>query len=303
MSGGLIVTPGDPVGIGPEVTVGALRALGIPATVVGEVAALERAGIASLASQGVTWLAPPGADEPVEVLAIRYATGECLAGRASALVTGPIHKARLAGRGFTYHGHTDFLGALCGVDEPIMAFVGGGVRVALTTVHEPLSRVPSLITRARVLRVVRACDDALRRFLRVERPRIVVCGLNPHAGEGGLLGSEEIDHISPSISDARGLGIDARGPISAETAFMDASGSDIIVAMYHDQGLVPLKRVDFGRTVNWTLGLPIIRTSVDHGTADDLVGTGKARCDSMEAALRLALDLAAHNSEQPSPLT
>lgn len=302
MNGRLIITPGDPEGIGPEVTVAALRSLGIAATVVGDLRALERAGIATLSAQGVACVSPPLSSEPVEVVAIRFAVAECLAGRASALVTGPIHKARLAARGFAYHGHTDFLGALCNVDEPVMAFVGGGVRVALVTVHEPLSRVPGLITRERVVRVIRECDVSLRRFLDIRRPRIAVCGLNPHAGEAGLLGSEEIDHIAPAVAEARAAGIDANGPISAETAFTSPGISDIIIAMYHDQGLVPLKRVDFGRTVNWTLGLPIVRTSVDHGTADDLVGTGRARSDSMEAAIRLAIQLSAHRTEQSSAL-
>jgi 4-hydroxythreonine-4-phosphate dehydrogenase len=237
--------------------------------------------------------------EPVEVAAIREAVALCRSGAASALVTGPIHKARLVARGFGYHGHTDFLGALCGVAEPVMAFVGGAVRVALVTVHLPLAEVPRAITRERVLQVLRVADRALRLQLGLVAPRLQVCGLNPHAGEAGVLGREEIDVIAPACAAARAEGIRAADPVSAEAAFMHPEQGDVIVAMYHDQGLVPLKRVDFGRTVNWTMGLPIIRTSVDHGTADELVGTGRASPASMEAAIRLAVELAERAAAGP----
>ncbi|MFZ5477790.1 MAG: 4-hydroxythreonine-4-phosphate dehydrogenase PdxA [Myxococcota bacterium] len=290
----LVLTPGDPRGIGPEVAVRALRATGADAVLIGDADAL-RAHAPDLAvvdrvapGEGIRVLVPPPG-EPVEVAALRVAVAACLAGEARALVTGPIHKARLAAKGFHHAGHTEFLGELCGVREPVMAFVGGAVRVALVTVHLPLRAVPDAITRPRVLHVLRTADDALRRHLRIAAPRLVVCGLNPHAGDGGLLGREEIEVVAPAVADARAAGIDARGPISAEAAFH--ADADMVVAMYHDQGLAPLKRVDFGRSVNWTLGLPIVRTSVDHGTADDLVGTGLARADSMEAAIRLALTL------------
>jgi 4-hydroxythreonine-4-phosphate dehydrogenase len=169
-----------------------------------------------------------------------------------------------------------------------MAFVGGEVRVALVTVHVPLRDVPNRVTQRAVHHTIAVAHAALREQLGVEHPRIAVCGLNPHAGEGGLLGDEEVQAIGPAIQQAQASGILAHGPVSAEEAFMHPEAADLIVAMYHDQGLAPLKRVDFGRTVNWTLGLPIVRTSVDHGTADALVGTGRARSDSMEAALRLA---------------
>ncbi|MBM4365781.1 MAG: 4-hydroxythreonine-4-phosphate dehydrogenase PdxA, partial [Deltaproteobacteria bacterium] len=154
-----------------------------------------------------------------------------------------------------------------------------------------LVRVPGLVTAERVHATLRVVQHDLRAFLGLAAPRIAVCGLNPHAGEGGLLGREEIDAIAPAIAAARAEGIDARGPVSAEEAFMHPDASDLVLAMYHDQGLVALKRVDFGRTVNWTMGLPFVRTSVDHGTADALVGTGLARADSMVAALRLAHQL------------
>lgn len=293
----LVLTPGDPAGIGPEVAVRALEGTDLDVVLVGDVGAVRRAApdlpvVAALnEGAGVRVLCPPDGDEPVEVRALRLAVHACLDGRARALVTGPIHKARLAARGFPYPGHTEFLGALCGVDEPVMAFVGGEVRVALVTVHLPLRDVPAAITPARVLHTLRVADRALRDQLGVATPRLAVCGLNPHAGDSGLLGREEIEVIAPACEAARREGLDVWGPISAETAFHEVERADMIVAMYHDQGLAPLKRVDFGRSVNWTLGLPIIRTSVDHGTADDLVGTGRASPASMGAAIELALRL------------
>jgi 4-hydroxythreonine-4-phosphate dehydrogenase len=218
-------------------------------------------------------------------------------------VTGPIHKARLAREGFAYTGHTDMLGAICGVERPVMAFVGGTLRVVLVTTHVPLSEVPSMITAEAVGHVVRTAARALRDDLGLAAPRIGVCGLNPHAGEGGLLGDTEAREIAPACEALRAEGWDLGAPISAETAFMEAHAGrlDLVVAMYHDQGLVPLKMVDFGRSVNWTLGLPIIRTSVDHGTADDLVGTGRADASSMAAAIGLARRLAGSARATPCP--
>ncbi len=292
-----MLTPGCPRGIGPEVAVRAVRSTGADVVLIGDIDAL-RVHAPDLAvvdhigpGRGLRVCPPPDTGEPVEVVAIRLGVRACLDGRARGLVTGPIHKARLAALGFSHAGHTEFLGELCGVEGPVMAFVGGSVRVALVTVHLPLRAVPDAVTVPRVLHVLRTAHRALRASLGVPRPRLAVCGLNPHAGDGGLLGAEEQAVIAPACELARGEGIDVWGPISAETAFSQGDRSDMIVAMYHDQGLVPLKRVDFGRTVNWTLGLPMVRTSVDHGTADDLVGTGRADPASMEAAIRLALQL------------
>ena len=316
----LIVTPGDPRGIGPEVTAKALaQRRDVPVVVVGDhaafaaqavisglpcerVSSIDRA-LARLATEAVggesacpvlgdaVQVVDPGDDaEPVEVAAIRLATAACLQGRAAGLVTGPIHKARLVARGFAYKGHTDFLGHLCGTPDPVMAFTGGSLMVALVTVHVPIRAVSDALTTAKVLHVVRAADHALRTDLGLVRPRLAVCGLNPHAGEDGLLGTEDAAVVAPAVEAARALGIEAFGPVSAETAFrMAASGrADLVVAMYHDQGLAPLKLVEFGRSVNWTLGLPIVRTSVDHGTADDIAGKGIADPSSMLAALDLA---------------
>lgn len=324
----LVLTPGDPRGVGPELAVRALVATGARAVLVGHAGALRReapelprvrriadappGGAAVLeleddagsvpgadgappgpASAAAGPAGPAGGAEPAEVRALRLAVAACLAGEARALVTGPIHKARLAARGFHHHGHTEFLGELSGVERPVMAFVGGSVRVALVTVHLPLREVADAVTLDAVTHTLRTADLALRQQLGLARPRLLVCGLNPHAGDGGVLGREELEVIGPACAVARASGIDARGPVSAEAAFMDPDAADLIVAMYHDQGLVPLKRVDFGRSVNWTLGLPFVRTSVDHGTADALVGTGRARPDSMIAAIELALALTA----------
>jgi 4-hydroxythreonine-4-phosphate dehydrogenase len=301
----LILTPGDPLGVGPELAATVLgqrrgEAGQRPVVLAGDGAALARA----CESKALAWTLNPGVvapgivrvvdtsqgEEPAEVAALRWATAEIRAGAAAGLVTGPIHKARLRERGFAFSGHTDFLGALCGVERPVMAFVGGRLRVALVTVHIPLASVSAALTAERIVHTVRIADAALRRDLGISRPRLAVLGLNPHAGESGVLGREEIDVIAPAVEQARAEGIAVTGPVSAETAFLQGlqGEHDMIVAMYHDQGLAPLKLVDFGRSVNWTLGLPIVRTSVDHGTADDIAWTGKADPSSMEAALRLA---------------
>ena len=237
---------------------------------------------------------PPVGPEPIEVRALDAATDACLAGEAAALITGPIHKGRLAAAGVTWVGHTERLGERCGVDHPLMAFVGGRLRVALVTVHLPLRDVAAAVTEEGVLHTVRVAARALRDDVGLAAPRVLVCGLNPHAGDDGVLGHEDRHLIAPAVLRARAEGIDAVGPISAESAFLQAmrGEGDLVVAMYHDQGLAPLKAVDFGRSVNWTLGLGILRTSVDHGTADALVGTGLADPSSFHAALAWAAELA-----------
>ncbi|HHO49670.1 MAG TPA: hypothetical protein ENK18_02080 [Deltaproteobacteria bacterium] len=230
---------------------------------------------------------------------MRRAVAACRGGIAAAVVTGPIHKARLAHRGFPHPGHTEFLAELCGVTEPVMAFVGGRIRVALVTVHLPLSQVPAVLTSRQVLHTVRAADRALRGPLNLPEPRIVVCGLNPHAGDEGLLGHEDASVIAPAVAAAIEEGIVASGPVSVEAAFraMVLGRAELVVAMYHDQGLAPLKALEVAlpgspRAVNWTLGLPIVRCGVDHGTADDIAGEGIADPASMAAALALAARLA-----------
>lgn len=285
----LLITPGDPDGIGPEVTARALRP-DDDVVIVGARDAVQP----WLDERGLPQsVVEPVGEGPIEVRALRYATQRCLSRDAAALVTGPIHKAKLAKHGFRWPGHTDFLGHLCEVDTPVMAFVGGRVRVVLATVHVPLHRVAATLTQSVVEHTIRTAHHALVTQVGIPNPVLAVCGLNPHAGDDGLLGREEIDIIGPVVESCRADGIDARGPMSAESAFLPTTRSDMIVAMYHDQGLVPLKALDFGKTVNWTLGLPIIRTSVDHGTAYDLVGTGKASPDSMRAAIDWARHLVA----------
>lgn len=283
----LLITPG--MGIGPEVTARALAELGDWSRyeLLGNGEAIDAALTAAGVSAAITDTRGDG--EPAEVAAVRAAAERCMAGEAEAMVTGPIHKGRLIAQGFDHMGHTDMLGTICG-DDPVMAFAGGRLRVALVTTHVPLMGVLEHITPQRVRRVVQVADAALRNDLGIERPRLALCGLNPHAGEGGELGRTELDVLAPVAAELRAGGIDVVGPMSAETAFMDAAKErfDLVVAMYHDQGLVPLKVIDFGRSVNWTIGLPIVRTSVDHGTADDLVGTGKADHSSMVSAIQLA---------------
>lgn len=292
----LLITAGDPAGIGPEVAVKAAIHLKRPAILVGDVTALRHwsSNLPVLRAIGpvdrLSILEPP-AGEPVEVAAIRLSAQACLDGTARAMVTGPIHKGRLAAQGFAYSGHTDFLGAICGVD-PMMAFVGEGLRVGLVTTHIPLSRVPGAVTAERVKRCLLLCEQGLR-DLGLSRHRIAVAGVNPHAGEEGLLGSEEIDVVKPVCDALIREGLDLVGPMAAEIAFTQLRRGevDMLLAMYHDQGLAPLKIVAFGRLVNWSLGLPIIRTSVDHGTADDIAGQGVADPASMVAAIQLAVRL------------
>jgi len=233
----------------------------------------------------------------------------CASGTFDALVTGPVQKSIIADAGFAFTGHTEFFAQRAGCDVVMMLAAptganpdrgggrfGGDLRVALATTHLPLSAVPAAITQAALVRTLRIlCDDLIGRF-GIAKPRVAVLGLNPHAGEGGHLGREEIDTIIPAIEQLREAGFDLVGPLPADTAFLPSQlvRFDAVLAMYHDQGLPVLKHAGFGHAVNVTLGLPYIRTSVDHGTALDLAGTGKADASSLEAAARLALKLVAH---------
>lgn len=223
----------------------------------------------------------------------------CLEGHYGALVTAPVHKSIICAGGFAFSGHTEFLGELCGVEQPVMLLTREGLRVALVTTHLPLRSVPDTISRERIRAVARVLDADLRARFGIKQPRILVLGLNPHAGEDGTLGTEETEIIAPCLTELRREGIDVTGPRPADTAFTADSldGFDAVLAMYHDQGLTPIKSAGFGEIVNVTLGLPIIRTSVDHGTALDLAGTGKADPASLRCALELA---AALMTTQPS---
>jgi 4-hydroxythreonine-4-phosphate dehydrogenase len=219
----------------------------------------------------------------------RAASG-CLDGEFGAMVTAPVHKGVINDAGVPFTGHTEYLASRCGGALPVMLLVGGGLRVALATTHLPLSRVSEAITARRLESVLGILDRDLRRLFGIRRPRILVLGLNPHAGEGGHLGREEIETIGPTLERLRKAGLRLEGPVPADTGFLPErlENADAVLAMYHDQGLPVLKRAAFGHAVNVTLGLPIVRTSVDHGTALDLAGTGRADPGSLVAALRLA---------------
>jgi 4-hydroxythreonine-4-phosphate dehydrogenase len=226
---------------------------------------------------------------------IDRAADGCRRGEFSALVTAPVQKSVIIEAGLPFTGHTEYLAALCGTPLPVMLLVAGRLRVALATTHLPLRAVPDAITRAGLLGVLTVLEGGLRSLFGIAQPRIGVCGLNPHAGENGHLGSEEQQVIEPALHSARELGLDVHGPIPADTLFVprNLEPYDAVLAMYHDQGLPVLKHAGFGRAVNVTLGLPIIRTSVDHGTALDLAGTGRAEPGSLLAAIELAAVLGA----------
>jgi 4-hydroxythreonine-4-phosphate dehydrogenase len=225
---------------------------------------------------------------------LRLAAAEVLAGAADALITAPVHKGVINDAGIPFTGHTEFLADLCRTPAVVMMLVAGGLRVALATTHLPLREVAAAITRERLEAVLRVLHGDLRQRFAIAAPRILVCGLNPHAGEGGHLGREEIESITPVLDQLRAEGMQLIGPLPADTLFTprQLSQGDAVLAMYHDQGLPVLKHAGFGEAVNVTLGLPIIRTSVDHGTALDLAGSGRAESGSLQAALQLALELA-----------
>ena len=213
----------------------------------------------------------------------------------AAMVTAPVHKSVINDAGVPFTGHTEYVAALCHVPLPVMLLVADKLRIALATTHLPLRAVPDAITHDGLLAVLRILNGDLRRLFGVAQPRIAVCGLNPHAGESGHLGTEEQRIIKPALNSARELGLDVHGPYPADTLFVPRNLElyDGVLAMYHDQGLPVLKHAGFGAAVNVTLGLPIIRTSVDHGTALDLAGTGRADAGSLLAAIRLAATLSA----------
>jgi len=308
----LAITVGDPAGIGPEI---ALRALQVPAPpgavrwLYGSVQVLrERADRFSLpgperAGAELVDVALRGPLRPGEVSAVgghaaadavRRAVEDAVAGRVDALVTAPLHKESLRAAGHSWAGHTEMLAELAGVRDVAMMFVGGGLRVALLTIHRSLRSVPDALTAEEVGRVVRLVHRELPRLGAAGR-RIAVCGVNPHAGDGGLFGREEIEVLSPAIEALRREGLDVSGPHPADALFARASeeGFDAIIAAYHDQGLIPVKLLSRGRAVNVTLGLPFVRTSVDHGTAFDIVERGVADPASLLEAEALAAGLVA----------
>ncbi|HOX06992.1 MAG TPA: 4-hydroxythreonine-4-phosphate dehydrogenase PdxA [Planctomycetota bacterium] len=309
----LAVTMGDPAGIGPEVALKALASPGAadagPFVLVGSrrvfAETAQRLGLAAGAPCEVldcTPVEPAGrfgalhADlAEAAARSVEEAAGLALAGRAAGVVTAPLTKEGLHLAKRPYPGHTEMLAALCGTPgAELMLLAGGGLRVALVTTHLALADVPSMITPERIGRRLDALAAGLARDFAIPRPRIGVLALNPHAGEGGRFGSEELKVIAPAIEAARARGVTAAGPLAADTAFRRqlAGEFDALLAMYHDQGLPVLKTLAFEAGVNVTLGLPIVRTSPDHGTAYDIAGRSTASERSMLAALRLAREIA-----------
>ncbi len=320
----LVLTTGEPAGIGPDLAV--LRVLQPPS---GRLVILaDREMLARRADLlGMPFSPPeydPATPRPLSVLhlpcpapvraghpdpangpyvldTLRRAVAGCLSGEFSGLVTGPVHKGVINDAGIAFTGHTEFLAELTGTPRVVMMLSGGGMRVALATTHLPLKEVADAITLDSLTETLRILHAALRGNFAIDRPRILVAGLNPHAGEGGHLGREEIEVIEPVLARLRGEGMDLAGPLPADTLFQPRhlEAADAVLAMYHDQGLPVLKHASFGQGVNITLGLPIVRTSVDHGTALDLAGTGRIDPGSLDVAIRVAADMRRSEAGHP----
>ena len=324
----LALSLGDPAGIGPEIIVKAWRALrhsGPAFIVVGDAATLQRAAAPDRAAvsrvrcaadadgvfahtlpvldQPLNAPATPGRSDPASAAMIigwiDTAARLALAGEASGLVTAPIAKAPLYAAGFRFPGHTEFLGVLAPPTDPVargpvMLLAAADLRVALVTIHEPLSRVPALLDVASIVNAGLVTARALTADFGIAHPRLALTGLNPHAGEDGALGREEIEIITPALQRLREHGVDASGPHPADSLFHAEARTryDAALCMYHDQALIPVKMLDFWGGVNVTLGLPIVRTSPDHGVGFDIAGRGIARPDSLIAAIRLAAQIA-----------
>jgi len=322
------VTAGEPAGVGPDLCVALAhrplparlvviadrqllrrraQSLGVPLECVdfarGEAQAM-RSGRLSVLHVPLVAPAQAGildrANSAYVLRTLETAADGCLCGLFDAMATAPVHKAIINEAGFAFTGHTEFLAARTGVAQVVMMLVGGGMRVALVTTHVPLKDVARCISRERLELILRILRKDLAERFGIAQPRIIVAGLNPHAGESGHLGSEEIDIIVPVLEKLRAQGFDLVGPLPADTLFHPdrVRGCDCVLAMYHDQGLPVLKYASFGSGVNVTLGLPIIRTSVDHGTALDLAGTGKAEAGSLMEAVSLAAELALRAKSQ-----
>jgi 4-hydroxythreonine-4-phosphate dehydrogenase len=319
----LVVTAGEPAGIGPELCLAIAAEAACPDFVVVSDAEMLRERAAALGldveihstsvSELDSWQPSTGELAVVDVPfaervscgkpltanagalldGLKLATEECRNGRFAALVTAPLAKSVINDAGIKFSGHTEFLAEITNTEKPVMLLVAGDLRVALASTHMPLRDVPDYLTSAGLTDVLSILHAGLKSRFGIESPEIVVCGLNPHAGENGHLGKEDDDIIAPVVRQLSKSGLNIRGPIPADTAFTPAAGHhDAVLAMYHDQGLPVLKFAGFGNAVNVTLGLPIIRTSVDHGTAFDLAGTGKADTGSLRAAIDLAREIA-----------
>ena len=322
---------GDPAGVGPELLAAAWasrRETGLaPFFVVGSCAVIEAAGrlrgisvpvraigaphealavfahalpVIDLGDAAYTPGQPGQPGAQLALRALEIATGLVRGGAAAALMTGPVAKARLANIGFAYPGQTEFVAQACGVlpKNAVMMLAGPSLRVVPVTVHVPLSEVPGLLTCELIRNRAAIAASALVRDFGIARPRLAVTGLNPHAGEDGRMGHEDADVIAPAVAALRQAGIDARGPLPADTMFHAEArrGYDAAICMYHDQALIPMKALDFDEGVNVTLGLPMVRTSPDHGTAFDIAGKGSARANATIAALRMAAEIAARRA-------
>jgi len=315
----LIYTPGEPTGIGPDLIIQlAQQSLPCPLVVIADpdllIARAKQLGLpltlhqyphahdltpghltvlpVALAQDCTCGqLNPANADYVLETL--RRAVTGCQSGEFSALVTGPVHKANINEAGIRFTGHTEFLAELTDSPQVVMMLATPGLRVALATTHLPLSQISAAITPTLLENVLRILQRDLQNRFALPRPRILVCGLNPHAGEDGHLGREEIEIIIPVLEKLRKQGFDLLGPLPADTAFTPPrlEQVDAVLAMYHDQGLPVLKHKGFGQAVNITLGLPFIRTSVDHGTALDLAGSGQGHTSSLQMAIDTALQM------------
>jgi len=319
----LMLTPGEPAGIGPELcTALAQRPCAAELVAVADPELLrERAECLGLSVDLIPWdpdrpptakpagelryaavplrtPAIPGqldaSNGPYVLETLRVAVSHCLSGTAQGLVTGPVHKGIINEAGTAFTGHTEFLAALTSAQQEVMMLATPGLRVALVTTHLPLNAISAAITPARLESVIRVLDRELRERFAIPQPHILVCGLNPHAGEDGHLGSEEQTIITPTLDRLRVEGIDLEGPLPADTLFRPdmLQRADAVLAMYHDQGLPVLKHKGFKRAINITLGLPIIRVSVDHGTALDLAGSGRADPSSLIYAVDTAIAMA-----------
>ncbi|MGH8250492.1 MAG: 4-hydroxythreonine-4-phosphate dehydrogenase PdxA [Steroidobacteraceae bacterium] len=316
------MTTGEPAGIGPDLALAAALAdwpcelvfAGDPALFAARAALLghqlkvgdwragaapapHRAGTMPVLAARLARPVEPGRPDPANaryVLATLDAAIEgCVAGRFAAMVTAPVQKSTINEAGIPFTGHTEYLAGKCGAARPLMLLVAGELRVALATTHLPLAEVPRHITAELLDGALAVLEAGLREAFRLAEPRILVCGLNPHAGESGHLGREEIAIIGPAVATAQARGMKVSGPVPADTAFTQAmlATADAVLAMYHDQGLPVVKHAGFGHAVNVTLGLPIRRTSVDHGTALDLAGSGRADPGSLFEAIALAMRL------------
>ncbi|MCK5523804.1 MAG: 4-hydroxythreonine-4-phosphate dehydrogenase PdxA [Thiomargarita sp.] len=318
----IAITPGEPAGIGPDITLQLAQQV-IPAHIVvfadpdllkqraaqlglpiqirklslpfGKGESLHQPGYLNVipipVAQPVKCGQLNSANAPYVLETLRQACQGCMDNDFDALVTAPVHKGIINEAGLPFSGHTEFLAAQTGAKQVVMMLAASGLRVALVTTHLPLSQVSAAITPARLESVIRILHHDLQKKWGLNDPLILVCGLNPHAGEGGYLGKEEILTIIPTLNKCRAEGMRLIGPVSADTAFTSTSGIDVVLTMYHDQGLPVLKQRHFGEAVNITLGLPIIRTSVDHGTALELAGTGEASSHSIDYAIQTALEL------------